>query len=136
MTLADYLKGYIDDNNTEYPEIKKIYTKYDSGIDNTCFVVLDEEEAAHTSAGRCTYTGITQTCDIGVILLFEDKTEAETETEVENIAFRLFITLRSDLKLNGQLISGKIMKSDGNRFNHGGKKARSFILKFTGKYWR
>jgi hypothetical protein len=135
MTLKDFLNQYIEANQSIYPEIKEVYTEYDSGIDKECFMILEEEEASNITAGQCAYTGISQICDIGIILLNGGKTEAEAESLVEDIASRFLTTLRADFTLNGQLISGKIEKTENNSFNHFGKKGRSFMLRFAGKYW-
>lgn len=134
MSLKNFLQQYIQSNSSQYPEIINIYSEHEK-VDDECFLILEENEADFIPAGQCTAIPIEQSCDIGLVLKFNDRTEDQTISLIDDIAARFIATLRQDLTLSGLLLSGQPEKKQKTRFNDYGMKARCVHWLFSGKYW-
>lgn len=135
MSLAIAVQKALVAAQAAFTEVKSISTGFDYKNNNMCSIYISCDEEKHAPCA-CTYSFITQVCNISIIYLVEKELRDTVRDAVNNIAARVMTALQNNLTLDGFLRGGEIVDYLPGDDKVNGEDAVVGIIQLQGKYFR
>jgi len=135
MSLAIAVKNALVAAQEAFPEVLSISTGFDYSNKNICSIYITTEEEKHAPS-PCTYSFITQICNISIIYFIGKELRDTVRDTCKNIAARVMTALQNNLTLDGFLRSGEILTYTPGDDKVNGEDAVVGIIQLQGKYFR